>query len=162
MSYAIVKTKAVYVDKVATALNNRKRVINLQHAIDSALIDGTLGQCELPLEHTFTEGNYARTMFIKKGIVVVGKIHKHAHLNFITEGHVSVLTEGGLTEYKAPIMFVSVPGTKRAVFAHEDTKWTTVHPTDKTDLVEIENEVIAKSFEEYEALVLSGDIKQLK
>jgi hypothetical protein len=34
------------------------------------------------------------------------------------------------------------------VFTHKETVWTTVHATEKTDLKEIEEEIIAKSFNE--------------
>jgi hypothetical protein len=33
---------------------------------------------------------------------------------------------------------------------HEDTIWTTVHATDETDLEKLEEEIIAKTFEELE------------
>jgi hypothetical protein len=34
-------------------------------------------------------------MFIPKGTVIIGKIHRHQHLNFILQGKVSVATEFG-------------------------------------------------------------------
>lgn len=110
-----------------------------------------LPDVEMPLQHTFAPGVYVRTIFIPAGSVIIGKIHKHRHANVLSQGHVTVLTEsGGLEELRGPLTMVSEPGTKRAVYAHTDTVWTTIHPTDKTDLGEIEDEVIAKSYEEYE------------
>lgn len=52
---------------------------------------------------------------------------------------------------------VSEAGTKRAVHAHTDTIWTTIHLTDKTDLAEIEKELIAETYEEYENFLLEGE-----
>ena len=37
---------------------------------------------EFPLNHSFSEGIYTREIFIKKGMFVIGKIHKHEHTFF--------------------------------------------------------------------------------
>ena len=118
------------------------------YALQKALIN--LPDVEFPLQHTFAPGVYARTIFIPAGSVLVGKIHKHRHLNILSMGHVSVLTEGGgLEDLHGPITMVSEPGTKRAVQAHSDVVWTTIHLTNETDLAKIEDEVIAKTFDDY-------------
>ncbi len=112
---------------------------------------GTLPEAECPLQHVFAPGAYARTIFIPAGTVIVGKIHKHRHLNILSKGRVSVLTEsGGMQDLEGPLTMVSDPGTKRAVYAHTDTTWTTIHLTDETDLDKIEEHVIAKTYDEYE------------
>lgn len=103
-----------------------------------------------PLTHRFANGVYAREILLPKGTMGVGKIHKHGHLNVITKGRVSVLTEFGFHEYVAPFTFVSQPGTKRVFYAHEDTVWTTFHGTESTDLVQIEKDIIAESYEEFD------------
>ena len=111
---------------------------------------GDLPEVDCPLQHVFAPGAYARTIRIPAGTVIVGKIHKHAHLNMLQQGEVSVLTEsGGLERLAGPLTMVSPPGTKRAVYAHTDVTWTTVHLTDSTDLAEIEEQVIAKDFDDY-------------
>jgi hypothetical protein len=103
-----------------------------------------------PLTHHFAPGLYAREILIPAGVLIVGKIHRHAHVNTISQGRVVVATEFGVIELAAPHTFVSKPGTKRAVLALEDTIWTTYHPTDETDLERIEDYVIAPTFEAYE------------
>lgn len=109
----------------------------------------SVGPESCPVRHHFAPGAYAREIFMPAGMQVVGKIHRHAHVNIISQGRVEVFTEhGGLEIFEAPYTFVSTPGTKRAVAVLEDTVWTTVHVTDKTDLADIEEEVIAKDFEE--------------
>ena len=106
-------------------------------------------QLEFSLKHTFTSGVYCREIFIPKGSVIVGKIHRHDHLNFISKGDVTVLTKDGLRRIKGPCTMVSSAGTKRALYAHQDTIWTTIHanPTNETDLEKIEDFVIAKTYE---------------
>ncbi len=104
-----------------------------------------------PLTHSFAPGVYVRQIKIPAGTVIIGKIHKHAHPNFLLEGKVSVFTEsGGVEELEAPLQMISPAGTKRIVFAHTDTVWTTIHATTETDLEKIEEVTIADSFESYE------------
>lgn len=107
---------------------------------------------ESKVDHKFSPNMYERTMTILKGIVIVGKIHKHAHLNNISKGRIAVHSEFGSTIYEAPIQFISQPGTKRVVCALEDTVWTTYHPnpTNTTDLAFLEREIIASDYEALE------------
>lgn len=102
----------------------------------------------LPLKHIFAPGAYGRQITVPKDHWVIGKIHKHAHLNFLMKGRVAVLTEDGLMVMEAPFSFVSRVGAKRLVLALEETVWATVHLTDKTDIAEIECDVIAKTFDD--------------
>ena len=126
----------------------REKLFRLQEALCD------LPDVEMPLQHTFAPGVYVRTIFIPAGTVLVGKIHKHRHANVLSMGKVTVLTEsGGAEDLEGPLTMISEPGTKRAVYTHTDTVWTTIHPTDKTDLEEIEEETIAKTFGEYEQFV---------
>ena len=108
-------------------------------------------QTDIPSYHHFAPGNYAREMHIPPHIIIVGKLHRHAHINIISKGKITVVTEHeGVQILEAPCTFVSQPGTKRVVCAHEETVWTTIHPTNETDLDKIESEVIAKDYDEIE------------
>lgn len=127
----------------------REAILRLQDAIISEGRD--VGPASCPVKHHFAPGSYGREMTLPAGLVVVGKIHKHAHINVISKGRVQVFTEQeGVLELAAPCTFVSSPGTKRVVHVLDETVWTTVHVTDKTDLAEIEREVIATDFKEVE------------
>lgn len=125
----------------------RAAILRLQDAIIGGGLD--VGPDSCPVKHHFAPGAYGREMTLPADLVVVGKIHKHAHINVISKGRVLVFTEQeGVLELAAPCTFVSSPGTKRVVYVLEETVWTTVHVTDKTDLADIEREVIANDFEE--------------
>lgn len=102
-----------------------------------------------PVKHHFAKGVYAREMFIPKGTVLVGKIHKHTNLNIMSAGELSVLTDEGIKRVKAPFTVISPPGVKRIAYAHEDTVWTTVHGTEETDIEKIEQQFIAQSEQEF-------------
>jgi len=141
-------------DKVAF----REKILNAQDVMMTNIADGKLSDA-LPsctLTHTYTPihdeygaGTYARQMFIPKGTLIIGKIHRHQHLNFIMQGRVSVATEFGTKFLTAPCVFVSEVGLKRAVYAEEDTIWVTVHQTKFTgeeNLDKMEDELIAPDY----------------
>ncbi len=100
---------------------------------------------ELPVFHHFAPGLYAREMHIPAGMALTGKVHKTEHMNILLQGEIIVWTEGGMKHLRAPYTFVSKPGTKRVGRTVTDTIWTCFHVTDKTDLAEIEKEVIEPS-----------------
>lgn len=126
----------------------RSAILSLEESLRELLKKTGVPEPDLPIQHHFAPGAYAREMLIPSGVCVVGKIHKHAHINVISQGTIKVVTEDGAHTYAAPYTFVSFPGTKRAVYALEDTIWTTVHVTNETDLEKIEEELIAKSYDE--------------
>jgi len=108
-------------------------------------------QVELEVRHHFSPGIYARELHIPAGVMLTGKIHRHEVLNIVSQGRLSVYKNGRLEEIEGPCTFLSSRGTKRAGYVHEYTIWTTVHATNETDLDLLEEEIIAKSFEELEA-----------
>ena len=114
-----------------------------------AMNGGGDGLQDFPLNHHFAPLVYGREMLIPAGGTITGKIHRHAHLNIIVRGHAVVATEFGDRVVKGGDVFVSEPGTKRAVHAIEDTVWITIHPnqSDTRDLKQIEEYVIAPSYE---------------
>lgn len=122
----------------------RERIFDAQDII------GTLPQTEPPVFHHFGDGSYAREIHIDKGVILVGKIHRHSHPNVLSKGKVSVSSEFGTETFEAPRTWVSQAGIKRMIYAHEDAVWTTFHVTDSVDLEQIEHELIAESYNELE------------
>lgn len=132
--------------KKASASDTRAKVV----ALEQQMLEGQYGELlELPVQHYFSQGVYGREMFIPAGTLVTGKIHKYTQLNVLLCGELSVMTEDGVKRVKPPFVVVSPPGTKRVAYAHEDTRWLTIHGTDKTNVDEIEDEFIAQSEQDY-------------
>lgn len=132
-------------------LKIRDNIYALQEMLEDAPENMNAAELdEKYITHFFAPGVYVRQMLIPKDMVVVGKIHKTKHVSIISCGKVSVTTEGGTETIEGPYTFINEPGDKRAVYAHEDTIWTTIHPTEETDLTKIEDEVIAKDYAELE------------
>lgn len=140
----------------------RQRILHAERAMlaDPERYDP---ECKaFPVRHFRAPGMIARQMLLPKGGEIVGKIHKHAHLNQISYGHVCVITEDGPKEIKGAHTFTSTPGTKRYVLALEDTLWTTFHlnpnnldPENEDQMKQFENEIIAKDYGELQ-LFLDG------
>ena len=86
------------------------------------------------------------------GTVVVGAIHKHLHVWFLLTGHISVVTEDSKEDYIAPCYVVAKPGTKRVIYANEDSIFVNIHknPTNSQDIEWLEKEIVVKTREEYE------------
>ncbi|WP_111860916.1 hypothetical protein [Acinetobacter sp. CFCC 10889] len=102
---------------------------------------------DVPLDHHFAPGIYMRQMNAKAGTLVVSKMHRTEHMNILLTGSLTVATENGIELMKAPVVLKSMPGTKRIGYFHEDSSWITVHPTNSTDLEEIEKQVIVPDHE---------------
>ena len=126
----------------------RERITALEDSIRAEL-----PLVELPVQHFFIPGCYARALYLPAGTVATGKIHKHPQISILAQGDISVLTEDGMRRVQAPFVLVSPPGVKRAVYAHTDSTWITVHRTDETDVEKVEAELVATSFAEYDEFV---------
>ena len=72
----------------------------------------------------------------------------------------SILTEEGIKHIEAPHHGITYPGTKRIIYTHTNCVFITVHATDNTNIQEIEEEVIAKNFQDPE--ITLEDINILK
>lgn len=112
---------------------------------------------ELKLNHIFSDGIYARELFIPKGTIVVGKIHKFHNLNFMTKGKMEVLIGDEMKIIEAPFHVVSPPNTKRIARALEDTVWVTVLRTDETNIDKIDDAFTCDTTEEFLAFCKSQE-----
>lgn len=98
--------------------------------------------------HHFAPNVYAREITIPAGVCVVGKLHRHTHLIMLMQGDVTIYTDEGMQRIAGPKVWQSAAGTKRAIFAHEDSTLVTIHPTQETDLAAIEADVILPEHEQ--------------
>ena len=152
----------------------REDIIQVQEGMKKLIEDGeledALQDCILthyfsPIDPTYGCGTYARQLFMPKGTIVVGKIHRHQHLNFIISGKVSVSTEFGKKYFEAPCIFVSEVGLKRAVYTEEDTIWVTVHITKhlgEENLDKMEEEIIAPDYKQLGLISSTEELLKLQ
>ena len=109
----------------------------------------------LPIKHYFMDGVYVREMIMNPGMLVVGAIHKHRHMCFLLQGHLSVASDSGITDYIAPCIIVANPGERRVLYAHEYSVWYNTHknPSNTEDVDRLEKDIVATSYKEYEQYI---------
>lgn len=108
----------------------------------------TMPQVDVPVVHTVHGGMYARQVTIPAGITVTGQIYKSDHLEFMIEGDATVATECGPVRLQGFHSMSGHSGKKRAITAHKDTTWLTVHPTNGVDGDKIQNSITVFDFDE--------------
>jgi hypothetical protein len=102
---------------------------------------------ECPLIHRFTPGMYIREIHMAKGTLLTTLLHLTTHPFFVLKGDVSVwYHDMPVQRYVAPYTGITQAGTRRMLFAHEDTVWTTCHVTDLTDPDEIAESITSQDF----------------
>jgi hypothetical protein len=126
----------------------RGKIMDLQNAILSmpGAVYGNQPDC--PLKHSFGDKLYVREIYNPAGHLIVTKIHKKSHPFFLLSGEMSILTDEGVKRIKAPFYTITQPGTKRVIYTHTECVVVTVHATEETDLLKIEDEIISKDFDE--------------
>ena len=144
--------------------NSRKKILELESSLiniaDGINIEGdgkhiVTKSKIVPIKHTFADGVYIRQMNMLKGSVVVGAIHKHLHAWFLLTGHITVATEDTTEDYIAPCYVVSTPGVKRVILANKDSIFVNIHknPSNTKDIDELEKQIVALNYEEYEKYI---------
>lgn len=124
-------------------------ISDLHTSMAEAISAGEINRVEPPLEHYHTDDLYGRRIFVPGGTVVITKVHKKEHITIALRGHCTVIDgKGHRTEVIAPMVFVTKPGTRRAVYAHNDVEWLTVHACEIQGLENIEASLVCDSFEE--------------
>ena len=94
-----------------------------------------LPQVDMPVDHAFCAGLYARTMHIPAGTVLTGAVHREESFFLVRKGDLIVSTDNGPKRLGPGDMSISKIGTKRAGIALTDVEVTTFHanPTNEQD-----------------------------
>ena len=88
--------------------------------------------------------------------IIVTKIHKR---NIFLCEESFLLSEHGKVTLEAPHFDITLPGTKRIIFTHTACTFFTVHATDETEVDKVEEDVIAKDFNDPQ--ITAHDMKLL-
>ena len=149
--------------KKEVTLSKREEIQALQDMLiskaDGKNIEGNgkniIHSKNFPLKHTFADGIYVRQMDMKADSLVVGAIHNHLHVWFLLTGHLAVSTEDVIEEFVAPCYVVASPGSKRVIYAMEDSIFVNIHknPENIKDIEKLEKEIVSLTFEEYEEYI---------
>jgi hypothetical protein len=101
-----------------------------------------LPQYEPETKHYFHGGMYCREVFRHAGVLVVGAVHKKEHFYLIVSGTVAITMDDTVQEVTGPHLFLSKPGTKRAVYAMTDALCMTFHAIEAKTVEEAEAELV--------------------
>lgn len=95
--------------------------------------------------HAFAPGIYIRQVTLPAGMFAMGHRHRHAHLNVMLSGRMTMFNDDGTrSELCAPVVCVAQPGRKVA-YVHERTVWLNIYATTETDVEKLEAELLDKS-----------------
>ena len=94
--------------------------------------------------HHFSDGLYAKQMFIPAGYVVGSHKHTYSHLSVLAQGEVIVEVDGRQENFSAPSCIEIVANKEHRVFAITDAVWFCIHATSETDVDNIDAVLIAK------------------
>jgi hypothetical protein len=118
--------------------DKNKKIDQLEEAMQSQ------PRVECPVVHRFTPGIYIREITIPAGTLLTSMEHLTTHPFVISKGRIWVSSENeGSVVYEAPHTGITIPGTRRALYAETETVWTTFHATDLTDVEEIGKAILA-------------------
>lgn len=109
-----------------------------------------MDQADLEVTHHFAPHVYTRVLYMPAGTVLTGKIHRHELMNILVSGTMRFACDGVMQERTGFDIFNAGAGSKKAIYAVTDCIFLGIHPTDLTDLEEIEKEFIAPDFQSLE------------
>lgn len=101
-------------------------------------------QAECPVAHFFAPGVYIRQVTLKAGTFAIGHHQKTEHVNVMLSGVVALVTEDGVKELRAPLVYIGQPGRKVG-YILEDTVWLNVYATNERDIETLEATFLEKS-----------------
>lgn len=126
-----------------TAVLATEKFDEVTAAMVHAIERGDVQQADIRAFHRFTPGMYIRECRIPAGSLLVSEIHLTEHPAFIMAGEIDVFSENeGSVIYKAGDIILTQPGTRRILFAKQDTVWVTCHATTETDVEKIGMQIL--------------------
>jgi hypothetical protein len=102
-------------------------------SLEKVLHEGGTDEGNAECSHYFGTGVYVRSLWIKAGSVVVGRLHKQARVCMILAGRCRFVDEFQARVVEAPWIGEFEAGCKTAVYAEQDTLWAACLGTDIKD-----------------------------
>lgn len=84
-------------------------------------------QFDVPLDHQFCTGVYARSIYLPRGTLLTGLVHRDESFFVVRSGLLVVTTDEGDITAAPGFMSITKPGTKRAGYALTNVIVTTFH-----------------------------------
>lgn len=120
----------------------------LEHMVETGLIEELKGD----LEHVYTPELTGRKLAMPAGAVIVTRVHKFENVTFALKGSFTIVDQNGVREdITAPAMWVTKPGTQRAIYVHEDMEIANVFPGNFSHLDDPIDAITFDTMADYEA-----------
>lgn len=136
---------AIKYNKDISVLSNIKKIELFEYFLKNYTDGSEQTAKELPLEHFICNKTYTRQITLPKDMILTGKVHNFDHTSILSKGEVTIMTSEGTSRIKAPATWISKAGTKRLIYVHEDTIWSTIHQSENTLVEDLENELVHES-----------------
>lgn len=131
--------------------NPKQKITFLRDVMQDCINRGIGEEIHAPVDHYHTDSLYGRRIYVPAKTTVITKVHVSQHITVALKGTCTVFGENGLKNtVTAPAVFVTEPGTCRAIYCHDDVEWLTVHHCELSDLDKIERFLTCDSFKEYD------------
>lgn len=130
-----------------TSMDFRTRIMAVEKRLEE------MPQIEIPIEHHFGAGIYARTMTAPRGTVLTGKIYKVPQMIILNSGEITVRSEFFNGRIRGPHIYESPAGAKRFGYCHTDVVWTCLTSVKATNTGDAEKEIYADTYEELDHLL---------
>ena len=110
----------------------------------------SLPQADIPVVSGNIRGMYTREILIKKDTILTGRVHMYDYVDIMLSGDITVVNNlGERIRYNGANVLHGKAGTKRAGYAHEDTRWITVHNIDVSSGDYYFNNLTFQTLEQY-------------
>ena len=128
-----------------------KRIETLKTVMQEAITRGLMEEYNPPVEHLFCAGMYARRNVVPAGVTVITKVHAREHICIVLYGTCHIYDQDAKRSVVVgPEMFVTRPGTVRAIYCETETSWINVHWSDTDSVEEIESQIFEETFDDYQ------------
>jgi quercetin dioxygenase-like cupin family protein len=125
---------------------------NLRAAMQEVIDSGEAVQEVGEVTHYHTGELYGRRLAVPAGTIIVTRVHITTHITMILKGRMSFVDQNEVkTEAEAGDMWITHPGTQRAIYCHEDSIIANVHAGDYSQFDDPVEEITFDTMAEYEA-----------
>lgn len=136
----------------------KPEIADLQQAMTAAIESGDQIEIKGDTQHYIVPGMlYGRRTNVPAGATIISAVHKVPHITVALKGIATVVGEDGeKRDVFAPNVFITPAGVQRAIYAHTEVEWLTVHACQETDIEVIEQLLTCRSMDEYNAGLIEG------
>lgn len=138
---------AISVDDEQGRIEARNRIDRFHEALESLATGNEVEEMnDSGLREYMVEGAYIRELFIPAGMFIVSRIWKQTRFMILATGELTFTTEMGTKRVAAPYRGELVPGSKAAIYTHQDSLLFAITGTKSQNLDELEDEVTTMDY----------------